>query len=269
MTPEPEGYLHGHHDSVLRAHRWRTAENSAAFLLPHLSPADRLLDVGCGPGTITLGLAAQVPDGQVIGVDASGEVVDQARSAAARAGRANVAFEVGDTYALRFEAASFDVVHAHQLLQHLSDPPAALAELGRVCRPGGLVAARDADYGAMFWYPALPELEEWRALYSRVARALGGEPDAGRRMLGWARSAGFSDATMSAGTWCFADPSSRDWWGRLWAERLTASRFADHARHHAGATPATLERLAAAWLRWAAEEDACFVVPHGEVLCRR
>ncbi|MBO0894197.1 MAG: methyltransferase domain-containing protein [Acidimicrobiales bacterium] len=269
MTRQPDGYLHGHHDSVLRSHRWRTAENSAAFLLPHLSPTHRVLDVGCGPGTITLGLATRVPHGEVVGVDASEEVLDQARSAAAREGRTNVAFETGDAYALRFEAASFDVVFAHQLLQHLSDPPAALAELGRVCRPGGLVAARDADYGAMFWYPASAELEEWRALYQKVARAIGGEPDAGRRMLGWARSAGFRDVTASAGTWCFADPSSRDWWGRLWAERLTASRLAEHARHHAGATPAELERLAAAFLRWAATEDACFVVPHGEVLCRR
>lgn len=269
MTPEPDGYLHGHHDSVLRSHRWRTVENSAAFLLPHLSRADRLLDVGCGPGTITLGLAAHVPDGQVVGVDASEQVVDQARSEAARVGQANVAFEVGDAYHLRFEAGCFDVVHAHQLLQHLSDPPAALAELGRVCRPGGVVAARDADYGAMFWYPALAELEEWRALYRRVARAIGGEPDAARRMLGWARSAGFGEVTMSAGTWCFADPPSRQWWGRLWAERLTESSFAEHARHHAGVTPAELERLAGGFLRWAAAEDACFVVVHGEVLCRR
>ena len=53
----------------------------------------------------------------------------------------------------------------------------------RVCRPGGLVAARDSDYAGMFWYPEEPELTEWLALYRRVALALGGEPDAGRRML--------------------------------------------------------------------------------------
>ena len=51
-------YTHGHHESVLRSHRWRTAENSAAYLLPHLGPARTLLDVGCGPGTITADLAA-------------------------------------------------------------------------------------------------------------------------------------------------------------------------------------------------------------------
>ena len=269
MSPEPEAYVHGHHDSVLRAHRWRTVENSAAYLLPHLSQAARVLDVGCGPGSITLGLAARTPGGQVVGVDLSDEVIGQARSEAARQGRANVVFEAGDAYALRFGNATFDVVHAHQLLQHLSDPPAALAELRRVCRPGGLVAARDADYGGMCWYPVVPELEEWRSLYSRVARAVGGEPDAGRRALSWARSAGFSEVTTSASTWCFADPLERDWWGSLWAERLTESRFADHARRHAEVTPVELERLAAAWREWAAADDGCFLVPHGEVLCRR
>lgn len=269
MSSETEDYVHGHHDSVLRAHRWRTVENSAAYLLPHLSPADRVLDVGCGPGTITLGLAALAPAGHVVGVDVSPDVLGQARSEATRQGLTNVAFEVGDACALDFDDATFDVVHAHQLLQHLSDPPAALAELRRVCRPGGFVAARDADYGAMCWYPAVPELEEWRALYSRVARAIGGEPDAGRRMSSWARSAGFSEVRPSGSAWCFADPVARDWWGGLWAERLTESRFADHARRHAHVSTVELERLAAAWLQWAAGDDACFLVPHGEVLCRR
>lgn len=266
MARTPETYLHGHHDSVLRSHRWRTAANSAGYLLARLPARARVLDVGCGPGTITVGLAARVPDGQVVGIDAAGDVLAMARQEADRQGQSNVRFEVGDVYRLAFEDGTFDVVHAHQVLQHLSDPVAALAEMRRVCRGGGLVAARDGDYGGMLWFPEDPELAEWRALYRQVARALGGEPDAGRRMLSWARAAGLTDVEATASSWCYAMPGDRSWWGRLWAERLTESPFGDRVVERGLATRPDLERLAAAWLRWAASEDGWFLIPHGEIL---
>ena len=137
--PTSDTYLHGHHDSVLRSHRWRTAENSAGYLLARLPADARVLDVGCGPGTITVDLAARVPDGQVTGIDAAGDVLALARQEADRRGQANVRFEVGDVYDLGFADGTFDVVHAHQVLQHLSDPVAALTEMRRVQparRPG-------------------------------------------------------------------------------------------------------------------------------------
>jgi SAM-dependent methyltransferase len=268
MPRTEETYLHGHHDSVLRSHRWRTAENSAGYLLPRLQPADRVLDVGCGPGTITVDLAARVPQGEVAGIDAAGDVLEAARQEASRQGRSNVRFEAGDVYHLAFGDATFDVVHAHQVLQHLGDPVAALAEMRRVCRPGGLVAARDSDYGGMLWFPDDPELSEWRALYQKVARAVGGEPDAGRRMLSWARAAGFASVEASASAWCYAMPGDRSWWGSLWAERLTESPFGDRAVEHGLATRQDLERLADAWLRWAASDDGWFLIPHGEILCQ-
>jgi SAM-dependent methyltransferase len=268
MPRASETYLHGHHDSVLRSHRWRTAENSAGYLLPRLAGTDRVLDVGCGPGTITVGLAARVPGGAVTGIDAAGDVLDLARQEAGRQGRRNVRFEAGDVYRLGFGDGSFDVVHAHQVLQHLSDPVAALAEMRRVCRPGGLVAARDSDYGGMLWYPEDPELAEWRALYQRVARAVGGEPDAGRRMLSWAHAAGFAAVAPSGSAWCYAAAADRAWWGGIWAERLTDSPFGDRAMQHGLASRKDLGRLAGAWRRWAASDDGWFLIPHGEVLCQ-
>jgi SAM-dependent methyltransferase len=261
-------YLHGHHDSVLRSHRWRTAENSAAYLLPALTPAARVLDVGCGPGTITAGLAGRVPEGSVVGIDAAAGALPAARAEAARRGLRNVSFGTGDVYRLGFRDAAFDVVHAHQVLQHLTDPVAALAEMRRVCRPGGTVAARDGDYGGMFWFPEDPELAEWQALYRQVARAIGGEPDAGRRMIAWARSAGFTDLRASAAVWLYATPDERSWWGGLWADRVTKSDFAEHAVGYGLATGQDLQRLAGAWRRWADSDDGWFLIPHGEILCR-
>ena len=257
-------YTHGHHTSVLRSHRWRTAENSAAYLLDRLRPDHRLLDVGCGPGTITADLAARV--GHVTAVDNAGPAVDEARRYCAELGLTNVDVQTADAYRLPFADNSFDVVHAHQVLQHLADPVAALAELRRVCRDGGVVAARDADYAAMAWYPQLPELDSWLELYRHIARGNGGEPDAGRRMLAWARTAGFASVTATGSVWCFATDDDRAWWSGMWAERITASGIAATAVAEGHATQNELERIADAWRRWGAEPNGWFSIVHGEIL---
>jgi ubiquinone/menaquinone biosynthesis C-methylase UbiE len=266
-------YTHGHHDSVLRSHRWRTAENSAAYLLPSLRAGMEILDVGCGPGTITLDLAARVAPGAVTGVDADAGVVAQAQDLASgevdRGRRRNVRFCTGDVYALDFPDASFDVVHAHQVLQHLGDPVAALREMRRVLRPGGTLAVRDGDYGAFVWAPADPLLTRWLELYHRVTARNLAEADAGRRLLGWVQAAGFPEPVASSSTWTFADPASRQWWGDLWAERVEHSGFAEQARAYGLSDDRELADIARAWRRWAAAPDGLFVALHVEVLARR
>src|SRR5438445_10292399 len=89
MTGKDATYTHGHHESVLRSHTWRTAENSAAYLLPHLRPGMAVLDVGCGPGTITADLAALVSPGRVVAVDSAPAILAQAAAPAAEAGVAD------------------------------------------------------------------------------------------------------------------------------------------------------------------------------------
>src|SRR5437016_6053020 len=177
-------YTHGHHESVLRSHRWRTVDNSAAYAASYFVAGASVLDVGCGPGTITLDIARRVAPGKVIGIDASADVIAQAQRDAAEV--ENVEFATGDIYALDFADASFDVVHAHQVLQHVPDPVGALREMRRVCKPDGVVAARDGDYGAYRWYPDEPEIDRWLELYRVIARHNRGEPDAGRKLMAWA-----------------------------------------------------------------------------------
>ncbi len=264
-TPGSNVYTHGHHDSVLRSHGHRTAEDSAAYLLPHLHPGMTVLDVGAGPGTITAGFARRVAPGAVIGIETTGDIVATA-SAGAGAGIDNLTFEVADVFDLPYPHDSFDVVHAHQVLQHLDDPVAALRSMRRVAKRGGLVAVRDADYSGMFWYPELPGLDRWRELYLAVARSNDGEPDAGRRLSAWAHAAGFSDMTASAGTWCYTTAEDRAWWSQTWADRIRYSRMADHAIERGLATTAELAELSDAWTTWGADDDATFVIPHIEVL---
>ena len=259
-------YTHGHHRSVLRSHTWRTAENSAGYLLPRLRSGMSVLDVGCGPGTITADLAGRVAPGPVLGIDRGAEVV--AKAAADHAGQAAVRFEEGDVYALEAADASFDVVHAHQVLQHLSDPVRALVEMRRVCRPEGVVAVRDSDYGAFTWAPADPVLDRWLDAYRAVARGNEAEPDAGRHLKGWALAAGFTSVEASASVWCFTDDDDRAWWGGLWADRVVESDLARQLVDGGHATTADLDDFAAAFRRWAASPDGWFIVPHGEVLAR-
>jgi SAM-dependent methyltransferase len=175
---------------------------------------------------------------------------------------------VGDVYALAAPENSFDVVHAHQVLQHLTDPVAALREMARVCRPGGVIAVRDVDYAATTWFPADSGLDGWLALYGRVARANDAEPDAGRRLLSWAHAAGLRDTVATASTYCFASPDERQWWGRSWAGRATSSAFAEQAVSYGLATTAELDEIAAAWLRWADADDGWLGMLHGELLIR-
>lgn len=264
-TPE-DTYTHGHQDSVLRSHRWRTVENSAAYLVPHLRDDLAVLDVGCGPGTITVDLARRTGRGPVIGIDREREVIDEATTAGS--GVENVSFRTGDVYDLDFPDDSFDVVHAHQVLQHLSDPVAALAEMRRVCRPGGVVAARDADYGAFTWAPSDERLDRWQQLYRDVARGNDAEPDAGRHLLAWANAAGFSEVAPTASVWCFATPADREWWGGLWADRVRGSSLAFQAIETGRSTGDELEALAAAFRDWAGHRDGWFAVLHGEIIAR-
>jgi 2-polyprenyl-3-methyl-5-hydroxy-6-metoxy-1,4-benzoquinol methylase len=268
VAPESDVYTHGHHDAVLRAHRWRTAENSAAYLLPWLSPGTRLLDVGCGPGTLTVDLARRVAPAAVLGIDVAASVVREASDHALETGMTNVTFETRALRDPQLGTASFDVVHAHQVLQHLRDPVEALATMARLTVPGGIVAARDADYSAMTWAPADPRLERWLDVYLAVTRHNGAEANAGRWLKRWAQAAGLSDIIHTRSTWTFATPSERGWWAGLWAERTVASSFARQAVAYGVATESELALIAAGWREWAAQPDGAFTVPHGEIVAR-
>ena len=262
-------YTHGHHESVLRSHLRRTPENSASFLLAHLSPGLALLDVGCGPGNITAGLAERLVGGSVIGIDRSEEVIARAREQYPASPQRDVTFRVGDVYELDFPDESFDIVYAHQVLQHLVRPIEALKEMRRVLRPDGLLAVRDADFGGFVWAPRNPLLDRWLDLYHQLTRRNGAEADAGRMLKGWVQSAGFQNLTVTSSTWTYESDDEREWWGGLWADRLLHSDIAQQFVESGLATRSELEEISSAFRQWVEQPDGVFLLLHGEVLARK
>jgi ubiquinone/menaquinone biosynthesis C-methylase UbiE len=251
---------------VLRSHRWRTAQNSAAFLFPYLSDGMSLLDVGCGPGNITADLARLISGGEVVGVDLPEDVIGAAQR---EFGGSNLRFEVGDVYALHFDDASFDLVYAHQVLQHLGDPVAALREMLRVLRPGGHVAVHDSDYGAFVWSPPDPRLSRWMEIYHQLTVRNGADADAGRSIHRWVRMAGFDQLQVSSSNWTYHTADERAWWGGLWADRVRQSEFARQSVEYGLTNESELEGIAEAFLQWAADPDGLFIVVHGEVIATK
>ena len=130
-------YVHGHHESVLRSHTWRTIENSAKYLETYLTPESRLLDVGCGPGPITLDFAEKLNAGSVIGIDTSEDIIEKALEGVSTPDRKNCSFKVGNAYNLDFDDNSFDVYTISFGIRNVTRPQEALNEAYRVLRPGG------------------------------------------------------------------------------------------------------------------------------------
>jgi ubiquinone/menaquinone biosynthesis C-methylase UbiE len=257
-------YQHGHHPSVVADHAKRTAEVAASFFLPFLEPGMRLLDVGCGPGSITSGLAQRVAPGETIGIDPSPSVIETARTLAG--GAPHLTFEVGDIHQPRFGAETFDAIFAHQVLQHLGRPVEALKHIRTLLRHGGFVGVRDVDWGSTTFYPDNQGMRRFLTLYYELARRNGAEPDAGRHLRRWFREAGFGETRVSTSTVSYTDPVATRDWGETYAERTLHSNIADRALELGIATRSELENIAAAWRAWAGDPDAYFCFSHTEVV---
>lgn len=264
-----ETYTHGHAQATLRQHGRRTAEEAAAFLLPELSPGMRLLDVGCGPGSITRGLAARLAPGEVVGIDLSEDALASARSEAREHGLSNLSYQAASIYALPFADASFDVVFAHQVLQHLREPSSAMREMLRVLRPSGMIAVRDVDWGTVAYWPRFAELDRFLDVHTRTWAQNGGEPNMGRKLRALFNAHPIDAVRISASQWCYASPEETVAWGDSYAERLLTSPMGARAVELGNATTADLEAMAAAFKAWARHRDAFWAFIHVAALGRK
>ena len=195
-TPTPE-YTMGYSPEFLQLLDRRNAQANAGHLLPHLESGFRLLDFGCGPGTITVGLAQAVNPGEVHGVDMEESQIELARAAAAAGGHDNITFHVGNVYEMPFEDGYFDAAHCHAVLMHVPETQRALQEVKRVLKPGGIIAGREMIERASFSEPTSPNMREAWETFGRLLAANGGHPTMGTELKSHLLEAGFTDVQAS------------------------------------------------------------------------
>lgn len=244
----------------------RVANHQAAFLLPYLEPGMNLLDIGCGPGTITLGLAKAVEPGSVMGIDHDAMHVAAANTLAVGEGATNAGFRRASALALPFADETFDVAFENDMLIHLSHRAVEAArEAFRVLKPGGLFAARDADASLAIWGNPVDDLRAIDSLMTAWQASRGSDITLGSRLPTVLRQAGFSEIVKSVSADTKGDVASV----RAHAEVTVAlldGPLGRTAVKEGWADQTVLDRLKASILAWAAHPNAFFANVHIEVI---
>jgi SAM-dependent methyltransferase len=242
----------------------RTGE-AAAFLAPHLRRGMRLIDCGCGPGSITVDLARAVAPGEAIGVDLRENALRQARTLARERGIANMAFHTATVYHLPYADGSFDAAFASAVLQHLAAPLAALKEVRRVLKPGGIIGIADGSSTTTFRYPTNPLLQAWDRLRGLEREYNTGRPSEALELRILLREAGFARTQASGALVTEAGPPA----GTLEETRMLARNHVIRLRGILGklaiaqgwATREELEQMAEALIAWGEAPDAFYARP--------
>jgi ubiquinone/menaquinone biosynthesis C-methylase UbiE len=253
-------YIHGYDPVVERHMASRTADVNAAFFRPLLHPGMRLLDCGCGPGTTTVGLAAVVAPGEVVGIDIAPSQIASARTHAAERGVMNVRFEVGDITALPFPDASFDAVFAHTVIQHVRDPLTVLREMHRILVSGGVIGLRDDDLGSAIVEPRLPVLERAFTIFLAAWEHNGGDPWVGRKYRRLLREAGFVACEVTASCETYATVSQTRRLAALVMSQVREPGVRDVAISEGWADTSELGAMIAEITEWGEHEDAFMAV---------
>ena len=248
-----------------RAVHARRTGGAAAFLAPQLHAGMQLIDCGFGPGSITVDLARAVAPGEAIGIDIRADALTHARTLARERGIANVAFQAASVYQLPYADGSFDAAFACALLQHLASPLAALKEIRRVLRPGGVIGIVDGSSTITFRYPTSPLLEAWDRL--RVLQREHNEERSSDalQLRALLREAGFARTQASGQMATEAGPPA----GSLEETRRVAEDHLIRLRGVLGelavaqgwATRAELEQMAKALIAWGEAPDAFYARP--------
>ncbi len=193
-----ERYTLGYDAPALAFVGRRTLDSHGAFFVEHLQPGMQVLDIGCGPGSITLGIAARLGAGRVTGVDLSEEQMRMATENARTSGVSNVRFQPASAYHLPFDGGQFDAVFSHALIEHLNEPVRALREFLRVLKPSGVMGVATPDWSGFLYGPSNPALRAAVKAYEGLQVANGGDVNVGHKLSQYAVEAGFEKVNQQA-----------------------------------------------------------------------
>ena len=265
-TPD---YTMGFGEEFLAALRRYTAENSAAHFLPYLRPGLRVLDFGCGPGTISVGLAKAISPGELHGIDMEASQIDLARSVAEVQGQDNAIFHVGDVTDLPFEDASFDAAHCHNVLMHVPDTSSALAEVKRVLKPGGIVACRELMSQSSFTYPNLGIIRKAWAMLEDLLKADDGHPQIGGELKVHLLDAGFVNVRATASFASYSTPEEVAFIYGIVEQWFLSPEITEPAIKYGAATQKLCDDIRAAYAQWKDHPGAFTAVAYGEAIANK
>ena len=262
-TPD---YTMGFSEEFLESLRRYTAEASAAYLLPHLRPGQRILDFGCGPGTISVGLAKAVDPGELHGVDMEVSQIELARSVAKVGGHDNATFHVGDVTDLRFEDNFFDVAHCHNVLMHVPDTAAVLAEVKRVLKPGGIIACREMITASSFTHPDFGVIRRAWNMFEDLLAADDAHPQMGKDMKAHIIDAGFTNVRMTASFDIYNTPADIAFIYGLAHMWFLSPEITEAAIKYGAATEELCAAIGVAYDKWKEHPGALCGVAFGEAV---
>ena len=267
MTQEhPDYTIIGYSEEILQSLMRRTADTNAAHLLPYLSPGQQALDVGCGPGNISVGLAQAVDPGTLYGVDVDESQVNLARALAASLQQENVVFQVGDATGLPFEDGSFDVVHCHDVLMHIPDTRAVLAEIMRVLKPGGVIGCREMIVESSFTYPDYDVIGRAWEMFGDMIATDDGHPHIGKDLKTQLVRAGFVDARISASFDTYSAPDEVEFIHGVASMWFLSPDMTETAAQYGASTKELSDAIGVAYRRWKDDTGALCALAFGEAV---
>ena len=266
QTGSTPDYTMGFSEEFLETQRRFNAQANAAHLLPHLRPGQRILDFGCGSGTISVGLAEAVEPGVLYGVDMEASQVELAQSLAHTSGVGNATFEVGDVTDLPYEDGFFDVAHCHNVLMHVPDTQAALAEVKRVMKPGGIISCREMIGESSFTQPDFGVIRKSWDMFEDLLAADDGHPQIGKELKEHLGTAGFSNVRVTASFDYYSTPADVEFIYGFAVKWFLSPEITEAAIKYGASTRELCDATEEAYARWREHPGAIVGVAHGEAI---